>query len=189
MARGTMGPARQGAAACLMALVGVAHAACPVVDNARGSRTRTLLLKAKGKVQTFTVDGAEVPVHVSAYNDSIPGPTVEIESTASTPDTPANSEILLLDVTNEGGLNACCYHQCPTPADPESCWEPFCKGTGLRQGDPCVQVDQPTNIHTHGLHIATATGHGGAADACELDEADPVNPSLPWGTRPCTRTT
>lgn len=158
----------------------ICDADCPVVENARGSKTRTLVLKAKGEVRNFTVDGAEVAVHVSTYNGKLPGPTVEIETTASDPDAPTNSDVLMIDLTNEGGLNGCCYHQCTTPRDPESCWESHCKGTGLHQGDPCVQVDTPTNIHTHGLHTAAATTAGGAGDACALTTTDPKDPRLPW---------
>ena len=52
---------------------------CPVVANLAGSKTKTLRLVAKGSVKTFVVDGSPVAVHVSTYNRTLPGPTVEIK--------------------------------------------------------------------------------------------------------------
>lgn len=47
---------------------------CPSVENAGGSITKTLTLVAQGGTRTYTVDGEDVTVHVSTYNDSCPDP-------------------------------------------------------------------------------------------------------------------
>lgn len=79
---------------------------------------------------------------------------------------------------NEGKLNTCCWHPCPT-FEATTCWEPYCRDTGLQDGDACVQLDTATNIHAHGLHIGSATTEG-ASDACTFADTDAANPDLPW---------
>ena len=155
--------------------------ACPSTTNVAGSVTKTLALFAQGEERTFSVDGEETRFLVSAYNGMLPGPTVRLTTPASDPQATENGDFLILDLTNGGGLNTCCHEQCATgPMDPEGCYEPYCKDLGLSDGDPCVQVDTATNIHTHGLHIAAATQTFGAGDACEFTNDDPVEPELPW---------
>ncbi len=158
----------------------VCDAECPSVTNKRGSTTRTLALTARGGHRTFMVDGAEVTVAVSTYNDSLPGPTVELETPA--PGAGGAGDLLILDVSNGGALNTCCWKECvlPRPGSKDYCREPYCRGTGLEEGDACIQVDTPTNIHTHGFHMAAASLEYGPGDPCEFTRADPEDPDLPW---------
>lgn len=156
-----------------------AAGSCTLVPNEAGSSTRNVVLTAKGGTRELSVNGATTTFHVSTYNDSIPGPTIEVKSTASDPQNPKESDFLLIDVTNQGGLNLCCWQDC-APAPEKSCWPEYCQDQNLQKGDACVQVDGETNMHTHGLHIAGATTDGGAADACLFSTPDPASPDLPW---------
>jgi FtsP/CotA-like multicopper oxidase with cupredoxin domain len=149
---------------------------CPApVVNMAGSKTQTANLHAKGGTLELDVPGppgspsVHATFYTSTYNGLLPGPTIEMTTTASDPQSPKESDFLLLDVFNDGKLDVCCG----------SSTNPFCAGVNLPMNQ-CQQVDGDTNMHTHGLHIASATAALGAADACQLTQTNPADPDLPW---------
>ncbi|MFO0761782.1 MAG: multicopper oxidase domain-containing protein [Byssovorax sp.] len=149
---------------------------CPApIPNTAGSKTRSANLHAKGGTLELDVPGPpgtpalHAKFNTSTYNGLLPGPTIEMTTTASDPASPKESDFLLLDVFNDGKLDVCCGQST----------DPFCTGVSLPMNQ-CQRVDGDTNMHTHGLHIASATAAFGAADACQFKTTDPASPDLPW---------
>jgi FtsP/CotA-like multicopper oxidase with cupredoxin domain len=127
-------------------------------------------LKAGAGKRTFATgaNAERTEFDVTLYNDLLPGPTLELQAGAGAPTMDADT--LQVKLTNTGNLNVCC-------CDKHQHCGMECLGN---PAGSCVRWDGATNMHTHGLHIASTSAEYGTSDPCVSNNPNAPSPDLPW---------